>query len=164
VSSFEKSVYEFLVEQVTDLSDDENALFDPSSPLYQAEVLKDEYEEQKKDIGIRIGKCVGRVAPNSGQTRIKQEDAPLTLIFYKRISRGDKQARSSYRDDVVMMAEAAALLFFNDPTIGGRVELVRPLTIPRGMDDTDASPYAIANLTLVVNETGAINFDAWRQQ
>lgn len=149
--SIEKRVYDFLVERVA-------AISDPANPLFEAELLKDEFEEIKKTYGIRIGTCTARIAPNAGQTAVEHYDAVLTLIFYMRIGRTEKQDRAPRRDLVIGMAETAAMFFFNDPEMGGRVKNSRPLTIPRGNDNTDASPYAVANVQLVVNETGTVNF------
>lgn len=157
MSSIEKAAYDFLKEEVEALSDE-------ASPLFGAAVLKDEYEEIPKDSprGIRIGKCDSLVVPNSGMTEVKHVDAILVIIFYVRIDRGKKQERSSYRDQAVEMAEAAALLIFSNPTMGDTVEDARPRKLPRGMDDTDNTPYAVSNLYVSINETGGADRTDWR--
>lgn len=150
----ELTTFIFLKAQIDAISDDTN-------PLYQATVLKDEYEEipSDKPKGMRIGKCVTfGMAPDPGQTEVRHYDVLLTIIFYVRIARGEKQARSSYREQSIAMAEKAAMLFFDDGTMGNQVENSRPVRLPRGMDDTDNNAYAVSNLVVVINETGSVDF------
>jgi hypothetical protein len=151
--SIEIDAYDFLKEEV-------EAISDSTSPLYQAAVLKDEYEEMPKDKprGIRIGRCISSIAPNVGQTEVKHFDAELIIIFYVRIERGMKQERTPFREAALQMAEAAALLFYNKPGMNGRSDDANPLTLPRGMDDVDSLPYAISNLYVIINDTGQFNF------
>ncbi len=152
--SIESDVYDFLKEKM----DAVNADAEETHPLYGAELLADEFEEIKKESGVCIGRCVARIAPSRGVAVVKHANAELVLICYRRVPRADRQKRGAIRDLAIGMAEAAAMFFYKSPTLGGRQDGSLPLEIPRAADNTDATPYMVANLVVVINPTGAIDF------
>src|SRR5688572_2452344 len=110
--SVENDIYNFLLTKI------QNA--PTTSALYQAELGDSEYSEIQKDFGIQVGPVEGDLAPNAGATAIEKHNADVTLICYYAIG-GEKDQRADERDKVEALAMAAALEFFLDPTMGGRV-------------------------------------------
>jgi hypothetical protein len=123
--------------------------------LHEAEVQDTVYETMKRDRGIRIGDCESDVAPSPGGEAMEEFDAQLVLVCYSRIVGTDKTQRKAARDDARTLALATAKLFIDDPSIGGHVRDSRVVKMRRGYDSlTSADVYAVANLALVINETG----------
>lgn len=159
--SIESSTYSFLQERV--------AAAPAGSPRAGIEVLPDEFAEIRKEKGVRIGDMLtARVAPKRAYEGVEHLDCVLVLIVYRAVARADRQARQAYRDEVIALAEDLALLFFLEPdmrvlqTGEARVQNSRPLLLPRTSDNLDGKTYAVANIQLVVNETGQIDFTGRR--
>jgi hypothetical protein len=154
--SMRSLVFDFLKAEI-------EAIEDESDLLFGSQILEDQYKEMTKDKGIRVGKLLkARPAPNSGQTGIEFSDVLIVLIVFVRIERGQKQERAPYSEKSFAIAERLALLIFDNPTLGERVNSARPIDMPELMDDTDNSPYAVTNIFLLINETGQINFQNLR--
>jgi hypothetical protein len=125
------------------------------TPLYQAEVQDTVYQQIEQDYGVRVGDCASQVAPSAGGEEMEEFDAQLTLVAYSRIAGTDKTDRKAARNDARALALAVAKLFFDDNTIGGNVRDARVMKMRRGYDSiTGGETYAVANLDLLINETG----------
>jgi hypothetical protein len=128
------------------------------------EVLPDEFAQMAKARGVRVGEATARVAPNFGGTDLEHFDALVVLICFRAVERTERSARANRREEVIALANALGTLFIAEPdmrvlsTGEPRVANSRPLWMPRGADNTDGKPYAVANIQLVVNETGEIDF------
>lgn len=128
---------------------------DEGTTLYKAEVQDTVYQAIKTDRGVRVGDCVSDVAPSFGGETVEEFDARVPLVCYSRVVGTDKTNRKAARDDARALALAVAKLFFDDPTIGGSVRDSRVLKMVRGFDSlAGADVYAVANLDLIINETG----------
>lgn len=167
--SLENDVYEFIRERVVAASADPPTLAarpEIVAALAGLEVLPDEFSEIKGSRGVRLGDMVSaRVAPARFASRLVDHfDALLILIVYVKIERADVKRRSTYRDEVVAIAEALSAILFASPSLNvlatgeARVRNSRPLRLPRGSDNIDGRNFAVANVQMVINETGEVDF------
>jgi hypothetical protein len=125
------------------------------SALYLAELHGTVYESMTKDYGIRIGDCESDLAPLAGGEAMEEFDALVTIVIFWRVVGADKSARRPARDNARALALATAKLFFDDPTMGGRVRDSLVGTCVRGYDSIEgADEYAVVNMPLLVNMSG----------
>lgn len=125
------------------------------SALYQVELHDTFYQRIEGDVGVRIGDCEADLSPLPDAQAVEEFNARVTLVCYARIPKEDWERRGPYRDRVTGMAREIALLFFNDPRMGQRVNDARVLSVRRGYDAiTNSDRYAVANLDVIINELG----------
>jgi len=143
----EEAIYDFLTEAI--------AAAEAGSALAQIELQDTFYRRIEGDVGVRIGDCEADLSPLPDAEAVEEFNARVTLVCYARIPKEDWEARAPYRNRVTMMARTIALLFFNDPRMGQRVNDARVLGVRRGYDSiTQADRYAVANLDVIINELG----------
>lgn len=137
--------------------------------LSDIEVLPDEFAQMTKERGVRVGEAVAmQVAPNYDGTDIEHFDVLLVLIVFRAVGRAERSARTSRRDEALALTNALGVLMIAEPALpvlatrAPRVRNSRPLRIPRGSDNTDGKSYAVANLHVAVNETGAVDLTGRR--
>ena len=124
-------------------------------PLYKAELHDTVYQTITQDYGVRVGDCESDLAPLAGGEEMGEFDAMLTIVCFARVEGADKTERKAARAKARSLMLAIAKILFNDPTLNGQVRDARVLRAKRGFDSiTDADDYAVANLPLIVNETG----------
>lgn len=137
-----------------------------SATIRGLEVLPDEFAQIRSTRGVRVGEAIAhRVAPSFDGTELEHFDAVVVLIVYLAVARVDRSAaRASYREEVLAISNALGVLILAEPDLRRlaegtpRVNNSRPLSVPRGSDNVDGQPYAVANVQLVVNESGDIDF------
>lgn len=145
--TIEDAIYEYVNGAVTAAAEE--------SPLHEAEVHETVHERITKDYGIRIGDCDSDLAPLAGGEAMEEFDAYIVVVIFWRVAGADKSERRPARDKARALALATAKLFFDDPTMGGRVRDSMVDTCVRGFDSvTDADEYAVVNMPLWVNMSG----------
>jgi len=143
----EQALYDFLNEAITTAA--------PATPLHQVELHDTFYRKLTKEVGVRIGDCEAEMAPLPGGEEIEEFNARIVIVCYARIAGTDKSNRAAARDRVTAMARQIALLLYLDPRMNQTVNDSRILAVRRGYDSiTDADHYAVANLDVIINETG----------
>lgn len=143
-------------DHIHDYLEDAIEAADEQSVLFGAELHDTVYRSIKKKFGIRVGNGESDLAPTPGGAQVAEFDGAVPLVVYALVEGPDRSDRKAARSRVLEMSKAIAQLFFNDPTMGGRVSDSRVTKFPRGWDAFDSSPYAVANPLVLVNETGAV--------
>lgn len=146
MSAIEDHVFDFLEESIA-------AANDPS-PLVDAELHDTLFREITKDFGVRIGDGESTLEPNSGDTEVLEFDGTVPLVIFSVATGADRSDRKDARDRMIALAKAVSKLFLDDPTMNGRVNDSRVTRCPRGWDSIKSMPYSVANMDLLVNETG----------
>ncbi len=123
-------------------------------PLHEAELHDTLYRRITKPFGIRIGDGESSLTPSSGAEEILEHDGEVPIVIYSRVEGPDRRDRKAARSRMLDVAKAVAKLFLNDPTMGGRVNDSRVTKCLRGWDEFETIPYSVANMSLLVNETG----------
>ncbi|MEO8650497.1 MAG: hypothetical protein ABI539_15145 [Acidobacteriota bacterium] len=139
-------------------------LFDFLSPAIAAAVLGDAlfqlelhdtvHQKITKNRGLRISEAVGDISPGPDMVW-KEYDVDLMLVSYSRVTGSEKTNRQAALIDVFQIQQAAAILLTGDPTLGGRVCDLLIRKCSRGYDVLDGEPYAVANIPLIINPSGA---------
>lgn len=103
---------------------------------------------------VRISEAIGDLSPGPEMV-IKEWDVQLVLVIASRIAGREKTDRQPALIDVFQMTVAVYSLLMTDTTLGSRVcDLVIDRG-SRGYDVLDGEPFAVANLPLVINPSGA---------
>ena len=142
----DRALFEFIAEAV--------AAAEVDSPLYEANIRDTEFDKLDDDKGICIPDSEAEVAPLPGGEEAQEFNAEVPLVFYVRIPKDDWDKRANYRDQATMMALKLSILFFNDPLMGLRVNDSRALRVRRGYKNLKSDWYAVANLDVIINDTG----------
>ncbi len=141
-------LFDFLKETIEQTKDENAALFG-------IEVLDSVYQEMKLDKGIVVSNSEWDFAPLSTETDVF--DALIIMGFYVRINGKDTSERAEQRDVCFQMAKAVAdKLFEDNQDLNGRV--CKGFLLLRAVDgnrNTTSDEYAIINLPIILNPSGA---------
>lgn len=144
--SVENTVYDFLKARLLEAAED--------SSLGNIQLCKTSFEPLEKDRVIQIGPCHSQLAPSAGAEAVEEFDAQQVLICLVRVAdSSDKEHYAVARNQVIEIAMAVSLLFFNHSDMDGAVRNCRPLELPRDFVNYSSDEYADGNLIVVVNET-----------
>lgn len=149
----EDLTYDFLEESFESAPND--------SILKNLELHETLFKKFKTPAGVRIGDAQSSLSRNA-EYQMKEFDAVFTLVCYAEILGADKGDRRAARRKAFQISLALADLFDEHDTMNGRVCRVRLLDGVRGWDSINSKPYAVANIPVVFNESGEINFDKRR--
>ena len=141
----------------THLYDYLKEVFDASASvnvLSQLELHDTVHQKIGKAAGVRISEAVGMLAAGPGGG-LKEMDVDIILVCFARVEGKDKRQRQDALGKVFEIESEVAKLFINDPTMGSRVCDVLVRRSSRGYDVLDGEPYAVANVPLLVNPSGA---------
>lgn len=154
--AIEDHLYEFIAEAV-DAANDPDAP-DEDSPFFDVVLHDTVYRPitSEQHHYIQIGNCDSDFAPSSGAETIEEFDGDVTIITLSRVLTEDRSDRKAARSKALSMAKAAAKLLLDDPTMGGRVNDSRVLKCLRDWTSIQSEPFALANVPLIVNETGQL--------
>ncbi len=119
------------------------------------------FKKIEKSEGVRIGDAESEFSPNEAN-ELQEYDALVTLVCFAKIEGANKLDRSAARNKAFQISLAVAKLFFDDHTMGGRVCDTKLLPAVRGWDAPSSQPYAVVNMPVVVNPSGATNFERRR--
>jgi hypothetical protein len=123
-------------------------------PLFEAELHDTLYRPIKKRYGIRVGDGDSELSPTPGGEELAEFNGVVPIVIYSAVTGPDRSDRKDARAKMMDVAKAVAKLFLDDPTMGGRVTDSRVKSCPRGWDSYNDIPYSVANMVLLVNETG----------
>lgn len=164
-AAIEDDVYDFLrdaIDAAEAVAPDPPAdglpwLFDPNNPLAGAELHDHVYQDIKTEYGIRIGDAESTLAPGPGATEMEEFDGSMPLIVFSEITGPNRADRKGARLRMMKLVKAVALLFIdqNGVTLGDRVNDARITNGPRGWDVLKSKPYAVTEMHLIVNDSGA---------
>jgi len=124
--------------------------------LYDAEVHDTPFRQINTEKGVSVWYTKAAIAPLPGSNGVNRSDVVLMLMCYFAAGR-DKADQAAGRDHAEQFANAVAMLFFNDPRMGGRCEYSRPFAARDGFDELKGTDYAVVHLAIVVNETGLLS-------
>lgn len=141
--------YDFINVAVEAATDDEK-------PLYGAEIHDTVYEQIKDNHGVRISTPASTLAPHDGV--IQDFDAVVILVCFARVKGADKTERLEALDVCDAVTKAVAELFFNDSQMGGKVCDTQVLRHAMDFDSIGSDVFAVSNLPIVVNPSGAIDW------
>jgi len=144
--AIEDHVYDFLEAAI--------AAAPPGSLLADAELHDHIYREIKTEYGIRIGDGESELAPSAGDTAELEFDGFVPIVIFSAVTGADRSDRKAARSRMIGLAKEVSRAFRQDPTMGGRVNDSRIRRLPRGWDSITSTPYAVANMSLLVNEIG----------
>lgn len=150
MASIEHKVFDWLEEAIEAAVEGE--------PLYEAELHDTVHQTIKKNFGIRIGEVERSLAPEA-EGEAADFDALVPLIFFCRVAGLDKTERLAALDKCDELEKTVASLLFVDSSLGGRVCDCLILRTPRGFDSIKSEPYAVANMPLVINPSGLIDWE-----
>lgn len=149
----EERVYGFLKAAV----DAATATNDAGQPLFGLEVHDHFSRRIKTNAGIRVGTASGQLSPFEGGEDFGEYNVRLLLVIYVRITstQKDDDERTLAMRQVADIAKAVAQLFWDSPSCDERFRDTRCYDFVRGYDSLNkADSYAVANLTLLVNQIG----------
>ncbi|KAK0039547.1 hypothetical protein Bpfe_031032 [Biomphalaria pfeifferi] len=138
-------------------SEEKKAAAANDSILKSLELHDTIFQNIKTDQGVRLGETPSDFSPMPGG-ELKEFDAEVPIVVFARVEGTDKTERQAALLKVFTISKAIAKLFFEDCELGGRVcnsELTR---WTRGFDDFDGEPYAVSNVSLVINPSGKYDF------
>lgn len=142
-------VSDFLTQIVAEAADD--------SPLKNAAVLDSAHQEIPMNAEVVKGFVVSNsewdFAPEVDETGVC--DSLIIIGSYYRISGLDTTNRAESRDKNFQMMKAAADKIFADQTLGGKVCDSLILRATDGDKSTNSDTFAIINLPIILNPTGA---------
>lgn len=157
----EAHVYDFLEAEIAAINEAEEEFGedDEHSALFGAELHRHIYQkfDDQSWFGLRIGNGESILAPNPGATEMEEFDGDVTLVTFARIKESDHSDVEVARTKAFALAKAVAKLFIDDDgvTMGGRVNDARVMRCPRGFDEWNSSLYAVCNMPMLINDTGA---------
>lgn len=96
----------------------------------------------------------GRLAPSPDGDGVEWFDYELALALYSRVGGQNKTLRAEARADVAAQASALARAVYGDPSLGGGVYDARLGEVALDETTIGGEPYAVAALTLYINEAG----------
>lgn len=149
----EERVYQFIKTAV----DAATATNDAGLPLFGLEVHDHFFRKIETNAGIRIGTASGQISPFPGGEEFGEYNVNLTLVVYVRIvgTQKDGDERTEAMRQVCDISKALAALFWDNPSCDERFRDTRLRDFIRGYDSLKAAdPYAVGNLTLIINEMG----------
>lgn len=147
----EKHTYDFLSESFAALG----AL----DPLFGADIHRHTYQkfDKTKWFGVRVSNAASNLAPNPGATEMEEFDGRLILVPFARIKKQDHSDLEDAVNKAFALQKWVAQLFdsSNGVMMGNRVNDARVLRGVRDFQEWDGSLYAIANLPMLINDTGS---------
>lgn len=138
-------VYEFLEEEIAASATD--------SVLYSLELHDTIFQKIKTNRGVRISDCISTFSPYG--TDEKEYDAIVTLACFVRVEGKEKTNRQPALAAVFDIQKALYALFRAKSDLNSRVCDSLLQRGARGYDALDGEPFAVANIPLVINPTGA---------
>ena len=142
-------------DHLADFLDDKIGAAVEGDVLFDLELLDTSYATVTKERFVQIDDGESDFAPTSGGEDVAEFDGNVTLIVGRKLVKGERVHRRQARSDAIEIAMALAKLFFDDPTMGNRVNDSRVLRCLRGWANIKSVPYCVMNLPLIINETGA---------
>lgn len=143
----ELDLFDFLQERVDASS--------PDDVIYQLEIHDTVYQSITKNKGVRISDAVATVAPGPGGG-MREVNALVILACFVKVEGKNQKQRSEATQAVFDLQQAVYQLLYDDPTLGGRVCDSMPQRGSRSYDTFKATPYAIANIPVVINPDGTL--------
>jgi hypothetical protein len=137
-----------------DFLDDEISSAVPESVLFDLELHDTVYQSITKPRGIRISEAVGDLSPGPEMV-IKEYDVSLIIICYSLVEGKQITQRQPALISVFQIQQAVYELLVTDSTLGGRVCDVLILKGSRGYDVFDEGIFAVANVPIIINPSGA---------
>lgn len=137
-------VFEFLQETVDAASS--------GQALSEIDVHDTVYQAPKKDRPkmIRVSDAVSDFAP-IGAGELKEFDVALQIVCAVKVEGKDQKARGPALQAVFEIEKAVIGAIVADFTLGDRIcDCVIEKSV-RGYDSLDGNPYAVANISLVIN-------------
>ncbi len=138
-------VFDFLAEEIAAAAVD--------SVLYSLELHDTIFQKIKSNRGVRISDCVSQFSPYG--TDEKEYDALITLACFVRVEGKQKTSRQPALSDVFEIQKAIYALFRAKADLNNRVCDSLLQRGGRGYDSLDGEPFAVANIPLIINPTGA---------
>jgi hypothetical protein len=126
----------------------------PESPLFDLELHDTIYQSITRDRGLRISESVGDFSPGP-ENEEKEYDVLVILACWSRVDGQTTKDRQPALVDVYQIQKAVYGLIRNQSTLGGRVcdSLLRKGS--RGYEDLSGKAYAVANIPVIINPSGA---------
>lgn len=140
-------VFEFLQEAVDAASS--------GQVLYGLDVHDTIWQAFKKDRPrvLRVSDAVGDIVP-IGLGEVKEFDVALQIVCCVKVEGNNQKERGPALQAVFEIEKEVHALIYADQTLGDRVCDVVIEKSVRGYDSIDGNPYAVANISLVINPSG----------
>lgn len=127
-------------------------------PLSGAQVSKTAFGGVTSNRCIQIGPVLRATPrPSAGGDEVEEFDAEIVIILLSQVA--DTKTDDDYasaRGDAIQMALSLARAAFDDNTLGGAARDSMPDDLPRDFTTVaKTAPYAVANLKLKLNPSGA---------
>lgn len=126
----------------------------PGEVLYELELHDTVYQKIVKVKGVRISEAVGDIVPRPGGN-LEEWDVSLRIVCFVRVEGKDFQARAPAMQACFTLQKEIVRVLLADQTLGDRVCNSYIGRIPRGYDSMEGTPYAVANIPLTINPSGA---------
>jgi hypothetical protein len=147
-------LYEFLLEQFQAAPAGSILSLEGDSDRGELGLHDTIYQQIKTQRCVRISEVVGDFAPGP-ENVWKEWDVSITLVALARVTGTEKKDRQPAVVQVWELQKELYKLLTEDPTLDGRVcDLVTRPGV-RGYDELDSEPYAVVNIPLIINPSGA---------
>jgi hypothetical protein len=140
--------------QIFDFLTDKVAASVAGDIIYGIELHDTVYQAITKDRGVRVSDAVGDFSPGPEMVE-KEYDVFVELACFSRVGGQDVTARQPALIDVFNLQKEIYRIIREDSTLGGRVCDSLLIRGARGYDTFDSEPYAVGNVRLIINPSGA---------
>ena len=111
------------------------------------------YQTISKPRGVRITDAFGDLAPDTGGG-LKEYDVSAQIVCFAKVEGTNKKQRQDALVAVFAIQRAVCQLLIDDQSLGSPVCDVLVKKSYRSYDVFDGSPYAVANIPVVINPSG----------
>jgi hypothetical protein len=126
----------------------------PESPLFDLELHDTIFQSITRDRGLRISEAVGDFSPGP-ENEEKEYDVLVILVCFSRVKGQEDTLRQPALVDVFQIQKQIYSLLRLKSTLGDRVCDSLLKRGSRGYEMLNGEAYAVANVPLVINPSGA---------
>lgn len=119
--------------------------------LFELELHDTVYQKISKLQGVRISDAVGDLSPEPGGG-LKEFNVELQIVCFARVEGKNQKDRQPAVVAVFAIQKEIVRVLLADETLGGTVCDVMITKCVRGYDNLDGNPYAVANISIVINQ------------
>lgn len=128
----------------------------PGDLLFELELHDTVHQKIQTLKGVRISDAVGTLAPEPGGG-LKEYDVIIDLACFAKVEGKEKTQRQPAVVAVYELQREICQLLYDYPELGDRVCDTYVGKGMRGYDVFDGNPYAVANISLVINPSGELD-------
>jgi hypothetical protein len=147
-------LYDFLLEQFEAAPAGSILSLEGDSDRGELDLHDTIYQQINTQRCVRISEVVGGFSPGP-ENEWKEYDVSITLVALARVTGTEKKDRQPALTQVWELQKELYKLLTEEPTLDGRVCDLLLEDGVRGYDELDSEPYAVVNIPVIINPSGA---------